>query len=83
MLYEEITDPFTGFVSLSYLEVVPPGSYRLVLEADGDVGLDSSWSFTLDADPIAPPVPALGVPGLVALMGLLALSGGVVLRRIR
>lgn len=83
VLYEEITDPFTGFVSLSYLEVVPPGSYRLALEADGDVGIDSSWNFTLDADPVVPPVPALGAQGLVGLIGLLALSGGVVLRRIR
>jgi hypothetical protein len=85
VIYEEVTDPFIGMLPLAFSETVEPGTYRLLLIADGEIWISSSWSFTLDADPVAAPspVPALGGAGLAALTAGLAVSGAVAARRYR
>ncbi len=75
VVYEAVADPFSGSVPLSFSGVVPAGTYRLFVEADGDVSIEASWDFTLDADPGAP-VPALG-PGALAALGLLLAASGL------
>ena len=77
-LYEAVAEPDSApLVTLDYDEVVGSGLYRLVVKADGDVGMDSTFDFSMAADPGPPRVPGLGPIGALGLV----LSIGVLVRR--
>lgn len=80
ILFEAIADPINNTVPFSFSQVLPPGDYRLLLQADGDVSMDGSFDFTLTA--AAESIPGLRVHGLLSFAAALAIGGRVALQRV-
>lgn len=83
VLFQESADPYEMEVAFAYDEALPPGEYRLFVQADGEISIRSTYDFVLAADPLAAGVPAAPPAALWLLAAGLAALGAPFLERRR
>ena len=87
-LYRDATVIFSAFAepdsaptqAFAFDQVLDTGRYRIVVKADGDVGMLGAFDFVLAADPPPPAVPFLSP---IAMLGMLAILLNAGRREIR
>lgn len=83
VLFEDSANPDTAPIQeFAFDEILTPGTYRVIVKADGDVGMDGAFDFVMSADPAPPAVPLSMPLGLLGLAGALLGSGMRGLRNI-